>query len=451
MNIRQSPTLRTALLATFIVTSATATAARTLTVEPAANPNRQPGSLVSIQQAMSLATPGDEIEVGAGVYEEQLRTVRAGLKDWPIVLRARDGARSATVTWSGRVLTIDHAYIRVDGLVLDGQYGPDDTVRLGPSAHGFWLVASEVRRSSRDLIDMAGVHDVVIGDCLLHHALNPTDGRSDAHGIVAGPVRNLMIRDTEIHTFSGDGVQVDSGRASPGWTDVTLERMRIWLEPLPQQENGFAAGMVPGENAVDTKASAQYPRARITIRDATTWGFRHGISNMAAFNLKENVDATVDRVTVFDSEIAFRLRGGSPGAWVTITNAVVYDVDIAFRYEDEIEQLRVLHATLGSAVTRAFLAAQSGTQGLDVRNLLVLGPLPREASDRWNRSVTASAFVDAAGHDYHLAPKSPAVDTGSVAEILVDRDGTPRPQGAAPDLGAYEQVAVPSAAAQKQR
>jgi hypothetical protein len=172
---------------------------------------------------------------------------------------------------------------------------------------------------------------------------------------------------------------------------------------------------------------------------------------MAAFNLKENVDATVDRVTVFDSEIAFRLRGGSPGAWVTITNAVVYDVDIAFRYEDEIEQLRVLHATLGSAVTRAFLAAQSGTQGLDVRNLLVLGPLPREASDRWNRSVTASAFVDAAGHDYHLAPKSPAVDTGSVAEILVDRDGTPRPQGAAPDLGAYEQVAVPSAAAQKQR
>ena len=136
---------------------------------------------------------------------------------------------------------------------------------------------------------------------------------------------------------------------------------------------------------------------------------------------------------------------------MAITNAVVHDVDVAFRYEEEIAQLRILHATLGSGVNRPFVAAQSSPQGLDVRNLLVLGPLPAEASDRWNRSVTASAFVNAPGHDYHLAPRSPAVDAGVVAGIPVDRDGTARPQGAAPDIGAYEQADAPPTAVPARR
>jgi hypothetical protein len=432
--------LRAALLSVALTTWASTTEARTWTVEPADRPLRPAGALASIQEAIALAAPGDEIEVGSGLYQEQLRTVRAGTTEHSIIVRARDGARSVTVTWPGRVLTVNHSFITVSGLVLDGQYGQDDTVRLGPAAHGFNLLASEVRRSSRDLIDMGGVHDVLIADCFLHHALNPLDGRSDAHGIVAGPVQHLVVRDTEIHTFSGDGVQVDAGRSSPGWTDVTLERMRIWLEPLPQTENGFAQGTVPGENAVDTKASGGYPRARITILDSTAWGFRNGISNMAAFNLKENVEAVVDRVTVFDSEIAFRLRGGTPGAWVTITNALVHSVNVAFRYEDAIERLRISHATLGAGIERAFLAAQSSTQGLDVRNVLVLGPLPQEAIDRSNQSVDARAFVDAAQHDYHLTRDSPAVDTGTTDEVATDRDGVSRPQGPAPDVGAYERA-----------
>jgi hypothetical protein len=182
-------------------------------------------------------------------------------------------------------------------------------------------------------------------------------------------------------------------------------------------------------------------------------GFRGGlISNMAAFNLKEHVEAIVDRVTVFDSEIAFRLRGGAPGAWVTITNAVVHDVSVAFRYEDQIEKLRVSHATLGSGVARVFLAAASGSQGLDVRNMLTLGPLPPEAVDRSNRAVNARAFVDAAHHDYHLARDSPAVDTGIGDDVSVDRDGVPRPQGTTPDVGAYEQRAdSPSSAVTRRR
>jgi hypothetical protein len=217
------------------------------------------------------------------------------------------------------VLTVGHGYLIVEGLVLDGQYGRDDVVRVTSAGHFFQLRNSEVRRSSRDLVDMGGPEGVLIEHSVLHHALNPQDGRSDAHGIVAGAVRNLTIRDTEIHTFSGDGIQLDPDRAAPGWGGVLIERVRIWLAPLAEATNGFAAGVVPGENAIDTKAGAHLPQATLTVRDATVHGFRGGLlRNMAAFNLKENVDVTIDGATVADSEIAFRLRGAlSHGARVT--------------------------------------------------------------------------------------------------------------------------------------
>src|SRR4029077_6719232 len=47
-------------------------------------------------------------------------------------------------------------------------------------------------------------------------------------------------------------------------------------------------------------------------------------------------------------------------------------------------------------------------------------------------------FVNHAGHAFHLAPGSPARDTGVATSIATDFDGTLRPQGAAFDIGAYE-------------
>lgn len=396
-----------------------------------------------IQDALDLAAPGDTITVRPGTYAESLRTVRGGTSGSPIRLRA-DGARgTAVVTAAGRVLRIDHPHVIVEGLVLDGQYGPADTVAIGNHADDLVLRNVEVRRSARDLIDMGSPAGVLIDGCLIHHALNAANGRTDAHGIAAGAARDLTIRNTEIHTFSGDGFQIDPGRDAPGWDRVTIERSRIWLAPLETAENGFPAGTVPGENAVDTKTGAGFPRARLTIRDTAAWGFRDGlISNMAAFNVKERVSAVFDGLTVYDSEIAFRLRGGGStphGAHVTISNAVVYDSATAIRYEDDIRRLNVWNTTIGANVGRAFHAADSDRYGLQVRNLLVLGPLPPEAGHPSNRAVDAEAFVRAAAHDYRLAPGSAAIDAGAVlASVTTDRSGRPRPQGGGYDVGAFE-------------
>ena len=291
---------------------------------------------------------------------------------------------------------------------------------------------------------MAAPSDVLIEGSLLHHALYWDGERVDAHGIVAGSVRDLTVRDTEIHTFSGDAIQLDPDRAPPGWQSVTIEGCHFWLSPLPEDTNGFAAGVVPGENAIDTKEAASLPRATMVIRDTVAHGFRNGlIGNMAAFNLKDHIEVTVDGVTVFDSEIAFRARGtvipDRGGAWVEVRNAVIYDVDVAFRYENDIARLRVWNSTFGLGVVRPFVAASSGPEGLDVRNLLILGAeRPREAWHESNLMADAGAFVDAVSDDYRLAPRSPAIDRGTFLEaVFGDRLGVRRPAGTSIDVGAY--------------
>jgi hypothetical protein len=399
-----------------------------------------------IQDALIAARPGDTITLAPGTYTENLATVRSGSSGAPITLRATQ-SRTAVVTRPGRVLTVSHAFVVIEGLVLDGQYGSDDIVRVTTNGHFLVVRDTEVRRGSKDLIDMDAPQGVLIEGSPLHHALNAAGGRTDAHGIVAGAVRDLTIRDTEIHTFSGDGLQVDPGRAAPGWDGVTIERSKIWLAPLPAPENGFAAGAVPGENAVDTKAAATNIRSRISIRDTIAFGFRDGlIRNMAAFNFKEYVDATVDGVTVFDSEIAFRLRGPANGARVLVKNAVVHDVTSAFRYENNIQDLRVWNCTIGRNVSRTFHAAEAPDAILDVRNLLSMPTLTVEAKPSSNLRVNDSSFVDAAAHDYHLAPASPAVDGGErLNDVTVDRDGIARPQGASLDVGAYERAVTTAA------
>jgi hypothetical protein len=406
----------------------------------------------TIQDGIDAAQPGDVVVVAAGKYSESLRTVRAGSSSARITVRAAGARGSVIVTLHGRVLTVGHAYVSVEGLVLDGQYGADDIVRVNRMANGFTLRNVEVRRSSKNGIAIGGPSGVLITDSLIHHTLNAAGGRTDAHGIAAGAVRGLTIQNTEIHTFSGDAVQVDPARSSPGWDDVRIERCRLWLAPLAAATNGFAAGIVPGENAVDTKSSSSFARAHITIRDTDAWGFRDGlIGNMAAYNLKENIDAVLDRVSVWNSEIGFRVRGAGTtlptGAWARVQNAVVHHTAVAFRYEDDVEHLRAWNVTIGAGVDRSFASANSSDAGVDVQNLLLLGTaLPLVARASSSLAVAASSFVDAAKNNYQLAAGSAAVDAGaSIAQVTVDRQNTPRPQGIAYDIGAFERTGTAAA------
>jgi hypothetical protein len=399
----------------------------------------------SLTEALAVAGAGDEVVLRPGTYAEGVRTVRGGTSARRLVIRAEQQGTALLTIGTGTVVRVSHPFITIRGLVIDGQYGPYDAVIVDSAAEALHLVETEVRRSTGDCVDMRAPASVLVEDVLIHRCLNAAGGRTDAHGLVAGAVRDLTIRDTRIHTFSGDAVQLDPGRLAPGWDRVTIERCQFWLEPLAGPENGFAAGTVPGENAIDTKTLRTAARATLVVRDTEAWGFREGLlGNMAAFNIKEHVDVTFDAVTVSRSEIAFRLRGPgvNGGAWVRVQNAVVFDVGTGVRYEDDIERVEIWNSTFGSGIGQAFRAVRARAAGLDVQNVLFMGPRSSELAGSSNMPASDSFFLDAGRRDYRLAADSKAVDAGvMLAAVASDRLGHARPSGGRWDVGAYEVAA----------
>lgn len=97
----------------------------------------------------------------------------------------------------------------------------------------------------------------------------------------------------------------------------------------------------------------------------------------------------------------------------------------------------------GGAQTGIYLYANSS--GADVRNNIVYGNGTSQILDDgtttnlYKNLTTDPRFVNAAALDFTLQPTSPAIDAGqSLAEVVTDIKNTPRPQGGAYDIGAYE-------------
>ncbi|MBN1673950.1 MAG: right-handed parallel beta-helix repeat-containing protein [Kiritimatiellae bacterium] len=95
----------------------------------------------------------------------------------------------------------------------------------------------------------------------------------------------------------------------------------------------------------------------------------------------------------------------------------------------------------------------NGTASAEIRNNILAGgsrvrglndsrggkPINQDAVVADNLSTADAMFVDQGAGDFRLKAGSPAIDAGiALAEVTVDKDGIPRPQGGAADLGAYE-------------
>lgn len=67
--------------------------------------------------------------------------------------------------------------------------------------------------------------------------------------------------------------------------------------------------------------------------------------------------------------------------------------------------------------------------------------LPQTQQLPSSNRVVDPGLLNLTNHDFHLKPDSPAIDSAvpsSGLESAADFDGTPRPQGPKPDVGAYE-------------
>ena len=386
---------------------------------------------------------GDTVFVLPGDYGA-VTTTRDGSAAQRITVVATE-SRQARIMSDGTGLELGHSHHTFEGIVIDCSYGSGDCVEGGTTA--IELVDVEVRRSARDCIDLRNSSDILVESSDIHHCVAAFDpnNNADAHGITGDSVFDLTVRDTTIRLVTGDSIQLSPGRDA--WGGLVVESSVLSAEPLEEDTNGWSAGTVIGENAFDSKVgggldgSGQRPTA--VFRDVVAFGWRGPISNASAFNVKEEVDFRADGVIVSDSEIAFRLRGPAQSM---VTNAVVYDVDVGFRMEDDLSTPRVFNTTIGRGVERVFTEAGGDAQNPEFRNMLFFaGDVPELAADESsNLAVDGSVFVDADADDYHLVEGSAPMDAGvDIAEVVDDLDGVARPTGNAYDIGAYEWTDMP--------
>ncbi len=122
----------------------------------------------------------------------------------------------------------------------------------------------------------------------------------------------------------------------------------------------------------------------------------------------------------------------------------------------------ILRSPKDSTWAAGIYGGGSGPTGFVIKNNVIDGlsgeidgDISHNIWTRWGPSQTAgeagpgslyepdlsNIFVDPENHDYRLRPGSPAIDAGTEVGIQTDIEGTPVPQGAAPDIGPYERPA----------
>jgi len=402
--------------------------------------------LRSITEALTRAMPGDAVVVRGGRYTETgLRTQRDGTSAAPIALTSYVSETATIVGTSGsHALSIRHAWITVQDIEIDGGFSGRDGIRTTNASNviirrcRIMNAGATVGAGAGDGIDIEGGTDVLVEDCEIFDCLAGSFAtQADSHGIVAGNFQRVTIRRCRIYRCSGDAIQFDPDRDP--WDAMLIEDCDLYTEALPAAKASWSAGQIPGENAVDTKATAGPLGQSFAIRDCRIYGFNSGwISNMAALNIKNNVKGVIERCVISDNVIALRMR--APATGVEIRNCLIADNQIAMRYEDGIRDLSLLHCTIADSSNRTFQNGGGGGlgSGFSVKNSLFEGSIPVEANDPSNQSATAATFVNAAAGNYRLQAQSPAVDAAVPSNASVDLEKTARPRGAGPDVGAYE-------------
>ena len=396
----------------------------------------------------SSLAPGDTILFKRGqTFSGDLESSENGTAGAPITFSSFGSGNPPVLA---RV-TIRGDYYTVENLTIDHKKVANDAVRIRDGKNVIFRNL-EVKNGTNDGIDADDADDLLIENCHVHHFLNGSfSNQADAHGITATGSQRVTIRNTEVHHVSGDSFQADPRREPGNITNtILIEDSHFWTSPLASNfNNGWLAGQRPGENAVDTKVSISgwenASRVTITLRNMVVHGWEKDsfIANKAVFNMKEKITAVFDGITVYDAEIAFRLRGARGNADTTLRNVVIYNVETAIRAEDNLANLVIHNTTFGDGINKMLQLAggSGGTGSWDWRNNAFVGSKPSIANHSTNLIAPINDFQNSGQNDYHLISDATLIDQGTtIGSVLTDRDSNPR--SGIYDVGAYELFSV---------
>jgi len=400
----------------------------------------------TIQKAAGAAKAGDTVIVGAGVYDAVVTIRASGEKDRPITFQA-DPRRAAKV--KGFVVEANH--VRIEGFEVVPDQEKANGIFCGEAHY-------ETARTGCEIVDNY-IHDA--------------DGTAIVAGVKA-TVRGNLMRNVGRGVFVNSGCLVENNEIDGLMVKVFKKDGN---EKVRSAKYAFFAGddiVFRGNYWHGTPMERMKDLGCCFFGSWDAWKFgpshRVLIENNRCFNAT-HASEPVGEDKKQSSHITYRNNlfvntvyvGVLPKEWTHVTivhntfiNCGAYPV--WFQTERQCEGSVVrnnLIAYYKHTPAKGALAAESGIANyahpkakIDCDYNMFWGCKNRGYGK--NDFTAEPQFVDPDNGDFRLKAGSPGIDQGTDVGIKSDLEGTPRPQGKAVDIGAFEYHAADPKATPKE-
>lgn len=387
------------------------------------NPGSSALPWATLQHAVNAARAGDTVIVRPGVYAGA-KFSRSGLSTAPITFRGKAGTiinRPGPLNTNNDNLWVRNAhYITLSGFESKNAPRSGIAVQGEPNAPAMGIILRNnfCHDNGRWGIFTGYAENVrIIG--------NETSFSGSEHGVyVSNSADKPLIRGNRVHHNRASGIQINADPALPG--------------------DGIITGALVEDNVI----------------------YENGVGGGAAINLASVRNSTIRNNLLYNNQ-ASGVAGWDDGAgntWGTKNNKI-FNNTIVMAANGRFA-LVLVHGSSGNQVKNNILI-HTGTRGsieTDPSSLVGLRSNYNIVNNRfsfneqfitltqWQQktqdqqsllfSSLTTLFVAPASNDYHLKAGSVAINTGvTLPGVLDDLEGTPRPQGASYDIGAYERAA----------
>lgn len=429
--------------------------------------------LGTIQHGLNLAQPGDTVAVRAGIYQEKIVFPRSGTPEaGPIILRGyadeRPVLNGTDVVGKHLVLLRNVSHVEVNGLEITGLRHANDGSGVRIVGHGSGIAICDnyihdLQGKSAMGITVYGTRRLPISDLVIdgNEIADATPAPSEALTL-NGNVARFAITNNVVHDVNNIGIDVIGGeRDINPYGKVArdgLIRGNTVFNVHASYGGGFAAGIYVdgGRHIVLENNRSHHNDLGIEIGAENLGVLTHGIvvqNNLVHDNAKAGLvfggfGFFAGRVKFchFRNNVVYHndtLSTGFGQLWVQFAQRNVVTSNVFWASANNV----LLASDAGNARNRLdanLWYTDSGAPGTFQWNGRAFASfaLYQARTGRDAASLFADPlFLDAAGLDFRLQASSPAIDAGSPVSgefALLDYAGQTRPQGAAPDIGAFE-------------